>query len=113
MLISVRTTIIAKNMQSKAPTLAISLLAYILSVFIGRNNVTVCSSFVLVTNTTDHTGKTVFALNRYLINYLKTKFMFDTVHFFSDGAACQFRNKTVFAFLAQIDPSVNLNWIFF
>ncbi|XP_041471656.1 uncharacterized protein LOC121421100 [Lytechinus variegatus] len=72
-----------------------------------------CDSYALVSGTTDHTAKVVFGLNRFLLKHLNAKQKFDTVHFFSDGAACQFRSKHVFAFLAQYDPAMKIKWHFF
>lgn len=86
---------------------------YTVCAYVRENNQTVCHSYALINETTDHNAASVFRLNSFLIALLKEKFSFDTIHFFSDGCAAQFRSKHVFLYLAQYDPSIKLFWHYF
>ncbi|XP_022107154.1 uncharacterized protein LOC110988171 [Acanthaster planci] len=86
---------------------------YTVCVYHVQNDKVKTQSYALVTETTEHSSTVVFGLNRYLLQMLKSKFEFDTVHFFSDGCSAQFRSKHSFMHFTKFDPSLKFYWNYF
>ena len=86
---------------------------YTVCVYHMENDEVKTQSYAFVTETTEHSSTVVFGLNRYLLQMLKSKFKFDTVHFFSDGCSAQFRSKHSFMHFTKYDPSLKCYWNYF
>ena len=72
-----------------------------------------CNNFVLVTSANEHTRVVAYNLNEYLLDHAKNIHPFDTVHFWSDGCAAQFKSRYCFNQLTKFDDSLKVHWHYF
>ncbi|XP_014672322.1 PREDICTED: uncharacterized protein LOC106812853 [Priapulus caudatus] len=74
----------------------------------------ICDNYVLVTSSGEHSRTVAFNLNKYLLELTVQKGQaFDTVYFWSDGCAAQFKSKHCFHQLIKFNDNLKVCWHYF
>lgn len=105
-----RTTVLSDNSQATIHPMVVY------STPTGPSDALRVQSYVMILDCLDHTTAAVATFQQLLLNELKSELpLLKRVHYFSDGAASQYKNRKNFASLCHHKEDFNLDatWHFF
>ena len=86
---------------------------YTVCVYANEGGVVKCDNYALVTQENDHDSDVSFGLNKFIIQHLEKRYNFNSIKFWSDGCASQFRSQFAFYLLTKFDSRYDIQWHFF
>ena len=81
---------------------------YTVCIYYNEKGIVKVEMLVLVTPTTEHNPKITWCLNKFLLCHFNRSY--DTVYFWSDGCAVQFKSKFTFHNLTFFPADIKIHW---